>query len=125
MLGRYAVLVALLFATQGIYAEDNTWYGPAKPVLVAKGKDYLIHLLPISRESLLARAHDPRGRETDATLLHTVPSTGDMKVLLRMRADRFEVLGYAADHERLYVALRSQFVIRHNDPKLANETEVR
>jgi hypothetical protein len=78
-------------------AQEN--WPPGSPVLVTKGTDYLIHYLP-ARGSLF-----PGG---EVAFLHTTPSTGDMRALLR--SDRFALLGYAADRERLYVAARIEVV---------------
>jgi hypothetical protein len=69
------------------------------PVIIAKGKDYLIHYLPAPARGLSFAGGD-------VAFLHTTPSTGEMKALTRMPADRFTLLGYAADRERLYVAAR-------------------
>jgi hypothetical protein len=74
---------------------------PDSPVLVAKGKDHLIHYLPAPARGL---AGGYAG--SDVALLHTTPSTGEMKTLLRMRNNRFDLLGYIADGDRLYVAAR-------------------
>jgi hypothetical protein len=66
---------------------------PGSPVLVAKGKEYLVHFLP-----------DP-AFGTTFDVLHTTPSTGEMKALLRSGPNTL-LLGYAADRDRLYVAAR-------------------
>ena len=73
-------------------------------VTVTKGKDYLIHYLSPPLFPLAVG---------DSAFLHTTPSTGEMKVLLRLPSrERFgsTLLGYVADRERLYVATLSYVV---------------
>ena len=93
-------------------AEDRTWR-PDAPVAVVKSKDYLIHFLP------------PAGLGSDAAFLHTMLWSGEMKVLLPIPKDRFAVLGYIADRERLYVAMRSQFTYYAPGSGLPYAPEVR
>jgi hypothetical protein len=71
-------------------------FRPFDPKLVARGKDYLVHYLPASLGF------------PETAILHTTPSTGDMKALLRLRGDHADVIGYLADRERLYVAVRTR-----------------
>jgi hypothetical protein len=89
-------------------------FRPLDPVLVAKGNDYLVHYLP-----------SPSLGGGDVGFLHTTPSTGQMTALLRMPADRFAVLGYAADRDRLYVAIRSQVTYSAPGSGLPYAPEVR
>jgi hypothetical protein len=89
-------------------------FRPFDPVLAAQGKDYLVHYLP-------AHGFAP----SDVAFLHTTPSTGEMRALLRLHSERFAVLGYAADRERLYVAVRSQFTYLAPGSGLPYAPEVR
>jgi hypothetical protein len=93
-------LLALLLAA----AADD-------PVVLAKGKAFIVHALPGARPEPLARAAPPE----PSTLLHTALPSGKTRILLRtgtvvgmpvpMAIDRYpitqkRVVGVAADGER-------------------------
>lgn len=95
-------------------APKKAQLDPNQPVLLVKGKDFLIHAIhPTSTESVLVTMTSSE----DAMLVHTSLASGEMKVLVRgfttvtwipMGIDRFDyrhssVVDYTADKERLYV----------------------
>lgn len=105
-----AVAVLLVFALAAPAQEKPKAKEKAKPVrfdqpvTVARGKDYLVHYLPPVFGFGVA--------SQDAVFLHTTLSTGEMQVLFRKPPNAFgqqvfEVLGYVADRERLYIVGRN------------------
>ena len=108
-----AALLAVTLSSPIARPEDRPWR-PGAPALVTRGKDYLVHHLP------------PVGLGGgDAAFLHTTPSTGEMKVLVRLPTARFDVLGHVADRDRLYVAARSSVVYYAPGSGLPYAPEVR
>src|SRR5262245_34669285 len=108
-----ACVLAGLFGLIPLAAAEEKAWRPEAPVTVAKSKDYLIHFLP------------PAGLGSDAAFLHTMLWSGEMKVLLPIPKERFAVLGYIADRERLYVVMRSQFTYYAPGSGLPYAPEVR
>jgi hypothetical protein len=83
----------------------------SKPLLLAKGKDYLIHGIVYPLHDDQARFRTPQW--TGCVILYTKPSTGEMKSLVstgtieipteRVSYHQTRILGVACDPERLYV----------------------
>ena len=120
-----AALLATSSAWTTLHAADQS---AAKAVLVAKGKTYLVHVLPprtVPTEGELSSA-----MERGSDLLYTKLETGEMKVLIatgswsiptRVPSHAFNrIVGVAVDGERFYTLLWTSG--RQRDLPPANES---
>jgi len=83
----------------------------SKPLLLAKGQDYLVHGIVYPLHDDQARFRTPQW--AGCVVLHTKPSTGEMKGLVstgtievpseRVSYHQTRILGVACDAERLYI----------------------